>query len=249
MSYSDSGEYRRGAGGRRHAAMVAATLAVALLAVALLLAGARVLGYEIGQDGKAVSGIGVAAEPVIAANDAPGRPAPSGSTSPSGDAMMAEQPAPPQPTTPKPSVSKSASAKATVKVQTGNASKEHQVVELVNVQRAKAGCSAVTIDSRLTSAARGHSSDMATRNYFSHDTKGGGGFADRITKAGYVWSTAGENIAMGQTSAASVMNAWMNSSGHKANILNCNFRNIGVGLAYNSSNRPYWTQDFGTLRS
>jgi uncharacterized protein YkwD len=128
----------------------------------------------------------------------------------------------------------------------GNTSYEDQVVTLVNQERAKAGCKALTVDSRLVTAARGHSQDMATRNYFDHNTPEGVTPWTRITNAGYHFSSAAENIASGQTTPASVMNAWMNSSGHRANILNCNLRNIGVGLAYNAKHTPYWTQDFGT---
>jgi uncharacterized protein YkwD len=128
----------------------------------------------------------------------------------------------------------------------GNTSYEDQVVTLVNQERAKAGCKALTVDSRLVTAARGHSQDMATRNYFDHNTPEGVTPWTRITNAGYKFSSAAENIAAGQSTPASVMNAWMNSEGHRANILNCNLRNIGVGLAYNTKHTPYWTQDFGT---
>jgi uncharacterized protein YkwD len=128
----------------------------------------------------------------------------------------------------------------------GNTSYEDQVVTLVNQQRATAGCKALTVDSRLTTAARGHSQDMANRDYFDHNTPEGVTPWTRITNAGYHFSAAAENIAAGQTTPASVMNAWMNSPGHRANILNCNLRNIGVGLAYNAKHTPYWTQDFGT---
>ena len=125
---------------------------------------------------------------------------------------------------------------------------EAQVLALVNEQRAKAGCAALTGDPRLAAAARGHSADMAARGYFDHSTPEGVDPGTRITRAGYAWSAYGENIAMGQPDAASVMTAWMNSSGHRANILNCGFRDLGVGLAYDAGHRPYWTQDFGTPR-
>jgi uncharacterized protein YkwD len=128
----------------------------------------------------------------------------------------------------------------------GNTSYEDQVVTLVNQERAKAGCKPLTVDSRLVTAARGHSQDMANRNYFDHNTPEGVTPWTRITNAGYHFSTAAENIAAGQTTPAQVMNAWMNSAGHRANILNCDLRNIGVGLAYNAKHTPYWTQDFGT---
>jgi uncharacterized protein YkwD len=118
----------------------------------------------------------------------------------------------------------------------------------VNTERAKAGCAAVTVDDRLTAAARGHSADMAARSYFSHTTPEGVDFATRITNAGYRWSGAGENIAKGQRTPQDVMTSWMNSAGHKANILNCGFKNLGVGVAADAGGSLLWTQDFGSPR-
>lgn len=120
-----------------------------------------------------------------------------------------------------------------------------QVVSLTNAERAKNGCGALTVDSRLQAAAQGHSDDMVARNFFDHTDPSGRSPGDRITAAGYRWSTYGENIAYGQRTPAAVMSAWMNSSGHRANILNCKFRNIGVGVTLKSGT-PYWTQNFGT---
>ncbi|MBT8227230.1 MAG: CAP domain-containing protein [Dactylosporangium sp.] len=230
--------------------MLSAIVAVAAITGGVMLASVRVFGTDgAGTGGRGSPIIGAPADAVAAMHPAPGQSDSSASASPDPEAMIATQPALPAPSSAKPSPSKTAASQTkTTTVQTANTSMEDQVVALVNTERATAGCSAVTVDSRLTTAARGHSSDMATRGYFSHDTPEGVTFSARITKAGYTWSTAGENIAMGQSTAAAVMKAWMNSSGHKANILNCSFRNIGVGLAYNSSKRPYWTQDFGTLR-
>ncbi|AGZ39792.1 CAP domain-containing protein [Actinoplanes friuliensis] len=131
---------------------------------------------------------------------------------------------------------------------TGNAALEAEVVRIVNVERAKANCPALTADDKLTTAARGHSADMAARNYFSHTTPEGVEFATRITNAGYRWSGAGENIAKGQRTPADVMTSWMNSAGHKANILNCGFKNIGVGVAADAQGSLVWTQDFASPR-
>jgi uncharacterized protein YkwD len=149
------------------------------------------------------------------------------------------------PTSPTPTSAAPTVARTTAPLP-GNSSYEAQVVTLVNQQRAAAGCPALTVDSRLTAAARGHSQDMAQRNYFDHNTPEGVTPWTRITNAGYHFSTAAENIAEGQPTPAAVMDAWMNSAGHRANILNCALRNIGVGLAYNAKHTPYWTQDFGT---
>jgi uncharacterized protein YkwD len=120
-------------------------------------------------------------------------------------------------------------------------SQTDEVFTLVNQARADNGCNPLKVDSRLTTAAQGHSDDMAQQNYFSHTTPSGVTFDKREEAAGYP-TPGGENIAQGQTSAQQVMTAWMNSSGHRANILNCQFTAIGIGLA---TNGWYWTQDFG----
>lgn len=122
-----------------------------------------------------------------------------------------------------------------------------EVLRIVNQERAKAGCSPLTASSQLANAAQAHSADMAANDYFSHTSRNGNQMADRVDAAGYKWRSLGENIAKGQQTPAAVMQAWMNSSGHRANILNCGFRNIGVGLAYDG-NSPVWTQNFGTPR-
>ncbi len=119
-------------------------------------------------------------------------------------------------------------------------SKEGQeVLDLVNSERAKAGCSPVQAQAQLTAAAQKHSEDMATQKYFSHNSLDGRSPWDRIRAEGYTYSQAGENIAMGYSTATAVMNGWMNSSGHRANILNCSFTEIGIGY-----DQRYWTQDF-----
>nr|WP_306337977.1 sigma-70 family RNA polymerase sigma factor [Streptomyces sp. KL118A] len=120
-----------------------------------------------------------------------------------------------------------------------------QVVALVNTERSKAGCGPVTSNDKLATAATKHSADMAARDYFDHTSPDGKDPGDRITAAGYRWSTYGENIARGQQSPASVMDSWMKSPGHRANILNCDFKELGVGI-HNGSGGPWWTQAFGT---
>ncbi|CAM5267850.1 hypothetical protein GCM10010329_02390 [Streptomyces spiroverticillatus] len=115
-----------------------------------------------------------------------------------------------------------------------------EVVRLLNEERAKAGCSALTTNSLLRTAAQRHSADMVARGFFDHTNPDGDGPGERVTAAGYKWSTYGENIAAGQQTPAAVMEAWMNSSGHRANILNCSFKEVGIGLANN-----HWTQVFG----
>lgn len=135
--------------------------------------------------------------------------------------------------------------KAAASPSSAASSAEAQVVELVNDERAKVGCSPVKVNAKLTEAAEAHSKDMAEHSNMSHTGSDGSQPGDRIEAAGYTWSTYGENVAYGYSSAKSVMEGWMNSSGHKANILNCDFKEIGVGL---SGSDNYWTQDFGTAR-
>lgn len=118
---------------------------------------------------------------------------------------------------------------------------EDEVVDLVNGERAQSGCDPLRMDPKLAQAAQEHSSDMAERDYFDHTTPEGLTFADRIVNAGYPTPGA-ENIAVGQQDAQQVMQGWMDSDGHRANILNCDLNTIGVGL---NEDGMYWTQDFG----
>ncbi|WP_159939945.1 MULTISPECIES: CAP domain-containing protein [unclassified Nocardiopsis] len=114
-----------------------------------------------------------------------------------------------------------------------------RVVTLVNSERAAAGCDPLRVDDRLTAASQEHSEDMDRRDYMSHQSPEGEGPGDRARRHGYdAWGA--ENVAKGQTSPEQVMNAWMNSEGHRANILNCDLVAIGVGESGNA-----WTQMFG----
>ena len=115
---------------------------------------------------------------------------------------------------------------------------------LTNKQRALHGCQALRLDARLTTAARGHSAYMAAGGAFSHIGRGGSTFDARIKAAGYP-APGGENIAYGYRSGLDVMKAWLASPGHRANLLNCSFKTIGVGAVYAKSGTPYFTQEFG----
>ena len=123
---------------------------------------------------------------------------------------------------------------------------ENRVTQLANAHRARAGCPALRVDSRLVTAARRHSQDMARRRYFSHTSPGGTTPWQRIAATGYPRAAMAENIAAGQPTAAAVVDAWMRSAGHRRNILNCGMRAVGVGLATGGPYRYYWTQDFGS---
>ncbi len=118
------------------------------------------------------------------------------------------------------------------------------LLKIVNADRVKAGCRVVTLDSRLTAAAAGHAKDMAAANYFSHTSKDGRTFVDRIRAQGYP-APKSENIAAGQPTVTAVMNAWMKSSGHRANILDCSATQMGAAVAKGGSYGVYWVQDFG----
>ncbi len=120
---------------------------------------------------------------------------------------------------------------------------EDEVVRLTNVARRAEGCEPLRIDERLRRAARLHSADMAARDYFSHDSLDGRSPWDRIEAAGYDYPAA-ENIARGQTTPRQVVQAWLDSPGHRANIVNCDLEAIGVGLKQGVDG-PWWTQDFG----
>ena len=131
----------------------------------------------------------------------------------------------------------------------------------LNRERAHYGLRQLKLNKRLARAARRHALDMARRNYFSHDTLGGGSFVDRIRREGYLqgahnW-TVGENLAWGSRSLSRprvIMRMWMNSPGHRANILNASFREIGIGVAYDApvagGAKPAGTYatDFGARR-
>ncbi|MFJ6671512.1 CAP domain-containing protein [Actinosynnema sp. NPDC091369] len=121
---------------------------------------------------------------------------------------------------------------------------EAKVVELTNAERAANGCPALTADDRLAAAARAHSADMAANNYFDHVSQDGRSFVDRVKAAGYP-SPGAENIAAGQRTAEAVVKGWMDSPGHRANILNCKLKALGVGMARGGSYGIYWTQNFG----
>lgn len=119
-----------------------------------------------------------------------------------------------------------------------------QVATLVNQERAAQGLAALLVDAGATQAAKAHAEDMAGRGFFAHTTPEGWSPADRLQLLGVTgYSSVGENIAAGQPTPQDVMTAWMNSSGHRANILHPSYTHIGVGVV---EGRPYWVQVFLT---
>ncbi|MGH8870137.1 MAG: CAP domain-containing protein [Actinomycetes bacterium] len=123
---------------------------------------------------------------------------------------------------------------------------ENAVVRLTNAARTRQGCAPVRRDPALHRAARRHSADMASSAYFDHVSPDGLSFVDRARRAGYA-SPASENIAFGQPGPEAVVAAWLASPGHRANILDCEVTEVGVGLARadEDGGTPYWTQMFG----
>lgn len=118
---------------------------------------------------------------------------------------------------------------------------EQKVVELTNQERAKQGLPALKLDTELSKVAKTKSQDMKNKGYFSHTSPTYGSPFDMMKKFGITYRSAGENIAMGQPSPEAVVSAWMNSAGHRANILNSSYTHIGVGHIEGGN---YWTQMF-----
>ncbi|MGW5345251.1 sigma-70 family RNA polymerase sigma factor [Streptomyces sp. HUAS TT3] len=203
-----------------------------------------------GEDGRDTAApVNALSAPESAAATASGAASPSASASASASPSPSAS-APPSPSadgaspSPKPTPSKTAPRTSDPDPGPAPQGPVGQVVALVNAERAKAGCGPLRDDAQLRSAAQAHSDDMAGRNFFAHTSPDGSDPGDRTTAAGYRWSTYGENIAKGQQTPESVMDSWMNSAGHRANILNCSFKDIGVGI-HQGSGGPWWTQNFG----
>ncbi|MFA6039474.1 MAG: CAP domain-containing protein [Candidatus Peribacteraceae bacterium] len=146
----------------------------------------------------------------------------------------------------------SPSSSSTSSISTAPETSKQRILELVNGERQKANLSPLAWNDKLALAAQRHAEDMQAQNYFSHTGLNGSTPSDRVKAAGYAptctgcqWSSSyGENIARGQRTPEQVMNDWMNSPGHRANILNPDFLELGVGIA-----GTYWAQEFGAIRT
>ncbi|MEV4945564.1 CAP domain-containing protein [Streptomyces sp. NPDC053755] len=175
-------------------------------------------------------------------------PASSPGLAPSPGDPRAAAGAAPAATTPSPTASAPAAPTSRVVPAPGKvAPYVDRVISLVNAERDKAGCGPLRSDGRLRSAAQAHADDMAARDYYGHESPEGRKAGDRITAAGYAWSTWAENIHRGPKTPPEAMRAWMNSDGHRRNILNCSFKDIGVGLSL-TSDGPWWVQNFAARR-
>ncbi|MCM3585513.1 SafA/ExsA family spore coat assembly protein [Mesobacillus maritimus] len=121
---------------------------------------------------------------------------------------------------------------------------ENQVIQLTNQERAKHGLKPLTADWQVSRVARHKSADMRDKNYFQHNSPTYGTPFNMLKSFGVSYRSAGENIAAGQPTAQAVVKAWMESPGHRANILNSSYTHIGVGHASGGSYGNYWTQMF-----
>jgi uncharacterized protein YkwD len=259
-----TGNGRHHRGRRTMPAPLALGLTVAGL-VAVLGGGAALLPASFTGSGTPLRAAGAGTDALApgAGGGAPGvradPPAPATSTpvpTPPATPVASSKPKPPA--TSKPATSKPATRKPTAKVTTkkttatpkvapGLTGQESEVIRLTNIERDKAGCGPVELNTRLRTAMRLHVTELGEHGdlYISHVSDDGRSFVDRAKAQGYN-DPGGENVARGQRDAADVMNSWMNSDGHRANILNCSFKAIGVGAVKASSDGTIvWGQIFG----
>ncbi len=128
-----------------------------------------------------------------------------------------------------------------------------RVLQLTNAQRLQANLQPLTLNSKLNNSAQAHSQDMALNDFFDHKGSNGSSMSDRAIASGYQFSRLGENIAAGYATPEDVVQGWLNSPAHRANILNASYREIGIGYYYlandtgNVNQNFYWTQDFGVI--
>ena len=133
---------------------------------------------------------------------------------------------------------------------------EESVLAGGNDARARAGCGPLRMNPKLTAAAKSHARAMAEQNFFSHASKDGSRVSNRIRRQGYSYRAAAENIAAGQKSASQVVGGWLQSAGHRRNILNCVLKETGIAVVYQADDKPiqgqsqplhyYWVQVFAT---
>lgn len=131
--------------------------------------------------------------------------------------------------------------------QATNTAIAQDLLRIVNAERQRVNAPPLVLSEKLTTAAQRHAQDMATSRRMSHTGSNGSTMRSRIDATQYTWSTIGENVAMGHPTAAAVMSAWMNSPGHRQNILNPAFTELGIGFA-TANGRPYWVQVFARPR-
>ncbi|KUH38477.1 MULTISPECIES: CAP domain-containing protein [Streptomyces] len=170
-------------------------------------------------------------------------PSPTRTKTPSPTPERTTTPPAPRPTPSKPAPERTSAPPAPQTPTSRAMAAEAAVLALVNQERATFGCSPLRASTDLGDLARAYSQDMAERAFFDHTDPDGDDPWARASQAG-VEGLGGENIARGQADAKAVMEAWMNSEGHRANILNCDFKRLGVGVHFGPGG-PWWTQNFG----
>jgi uncharacterized protein YkwD len=122
---------------------------------------------------------------------------------------------------------------------------EADVLAMINAERVRAGCQPLRVEARLSEAAERQSEAMATRHYFSHTAPDGSTPGKRVKATGYVYQMVGENIEINSDDPEAVVSSWMNSPGHRQNILMCAFKETGIAMAWpEGEGRAYWTQVF-----
>ncbi|MCY1136598.1 CAP domain-containing protein [Actinoplanes sp. Pm04-4] len=249
---------------------------VLLIAVAVGVIGASSAGIAVARsssdDSRTAASAPVDAEPLnatpgpdleteLAADPLPPSSSPTASPSPSTTTTAKPTPTPTaKPTTAAPRPTRTKTTKRPTKSPTktktpttqppapegGSSDTVTEVIRLVNAERSKAGCGALTGDARLHRSAKKHSDRQAAQETMSHQLPGEASMGDRVSAEGYRWGGVAENVAAGYQTPAAVMEGWMNSAGHKANILNCGYKNIGVGVTKSGKGTRYWTQNFAS---
>jgi uncharacterized protein YkwD len=227
------------------------TALVGALGAGATLLPASVTGSGISAESAAaaIAALAPSAGPTPGSTATPPASTPPTTAPPTTSPAASGTPAARQPTTePASPATRKASPKpaATTKAAFGLAAEENEVLRLVNLERRKAGCGTVTLDTRLRTAIRLHVRELATHDglYLSHVSDDGRTFVQRAAEQGYD-AAGGENVARGQRDAAAVMDGWMDSAGHRANILNCSFRAVGVGAVKGVDQTIVWGQLFG----
>jgi uncharacterized protein YkwD len=241
--------------------VVAAPLIGALVVLALVAVG----GWYVTRDPKAPAVTGqspltsgkVTVRPVNHVTPSPS-PSPSrtpATSTPSAKTSDRNAPKPPEPLPSKPAPSKPVPPKPKPTTSTqppvpSGPPEAQELLRLTNNERASAGCGPLHPNSALTRAAEEHATDMVDQHYFGHDSQDGRTPTDRMRAAGFTGTSTAENLAGGSTSAAAVVNAWMNNEDDRQNILNCSYTQVGIGYDNGRIKRKWnngsWTQDLGT---
>jgi len=149
---------------------------------------------------------------------------------------------------PKAALQSSAAFTTYLPIVIGPVTPESQLIDLINAERTRRGLSALRMNPVLMQVAEAHSQDMVNRNFFDHTNPDGQDPGDRLDEAGYAWWAYGENIGGGYTTPQAMFTGWMNSQGHRDNMLYSDFTEIGIGYVTGGYYGYYWTADFARPR-